>query len=404
MTLTLAASLFSDDVVKVSYVGAELRSRAGAVATDFLNRPAVNSSAAGCSTQLYPYDPNISGFLPTSSLPSTGLDRAVMLFVDFPDAVATTPAGAYAGLASQISSWYRDTSYGRLRLQVDPQPFWVRMPQPSSAYSWSRLGDQSSYRAFIHDAVAAADPQVDFSGAQVVYVVPTPAVSVPLGDAAATASNEDPLASADGAALRWGAVEPVTVADTGGLFIHETGHFLGLPDLYGETGDYGDLASVYGFVGSWDIMSDTWLSRGFLGWQRRSLGWIPSTQLRCLTGKTLETDLEPLDAGGPGVKLAIAQLSFSKALVVEQRQPTGPDGHLCTGGILVYTVDESIQTFQGPFRLHVAKPDTDDRSLSCGYEYNAPYDVGGSYVDVSDVRVDIESKGGSAYRVRLMRP
>jgi class 3 adenylate cyclase len=59
--------------------------------------------------------------------------------------------------------WFVEVSYGRLRLDVTPVARWFRMARRLRAYGLRDGLSFPEHRAFIADAVAAADPAVDLS-------------------------------------------------------------------------------------------------------------------------------------------------------------------------------------------------------------------------------------------------
>ena len=62
---------------------------------------------------------------------------------------------------------------------VDPVDRWHRLPQPSSAYGLADDVTFDEQLALTRDAVAAADPAVDFRLYDLVYVVTSTGSSVP---------------------------------------------------------------------------------------------------------------------------------------------------------------------------------------------------------------------------------
>jgi hypothetical protein len=63
------------------------------------------------------------------------------------------------------------------------------------------------------------------------------------------------------------------------VLVRETGHLLGLPDLYEFSPP--SLNEKIRRVGGWDIMSFNTPGAGFLAWQRLKLGWLDPGQVRC---------------------------------------------------------------------------------------------------------------------------
>ena len=172
--------------------------------------------------------------------PWVGELRIAMLFVEFPDAAGTTtPKGIHDAYVPDVVAWYRTVSYGRLTIDVAPLLRWLVLPHPISYYAGGRSDEVA------RDAVALVDAEVDFSGIDALYLVPARAAQLgTLG----VAIYEHPIA-VDGTRIR-GEAWLMTDGDPSGnvpYAVHETGHLLGLPDLY-----------VLGSPGSfhrWDAMA-----------------------------------------------------------------------------------------------------------------------------------------------------
>jgi len=243
---------------------------------------------------------------------SVGTLHAIVLFVDTADRPETGPPAVDALPIEALTAYYRDTSYGRLSLDVTPVAKWFRLPQPAAAYSDVPF-DVDRYFALLRDAVDAADPEVDFRGVDLVYLVATPLVGSGRGGFA----DPRPSIVADGTTLlHFAEFASPLVANTH-VFVHETGHVFGLPHV---TADF------------WDPMSQgVAVSNPFLGWQRYKLHWIDPDQIRCLDGPgALQDTLAPVDGAG-GLKLLVARTTASTAVVAEFKPNAG--------GVLVTTVD-----------------------------------------------------------------
>jgi M6 family metalloprotease-like protein len=153
-------------------------------------------------------------------------------------------------------------SYSRLSLTVTSTKSSLGMPLRSSEY-------QSVPDRLLADAAAAADEQIDFSKIDVVYIVPTEGADY---NATSAVLNGFGL-RADGLEVRfwipWSNGFGRNSAYPGGL-IHETGHLLGLPDLY-------QVRRLRTFH-YWDVMADRFPWELF-AWHRWKLGWLDTAQI-----------------------------------------------------------------------------------------------------------------------------
>jgi M6 family metalloprotease-like protein len=204
-------------------------------------------------------------------VPPTGTVRAVMLFADFPDAPTTDPP--VAGVADHLlgggraQRLFHDQSYGQLDLDVTVRSDLGRrrLPEPSTAYSWETW---ESHRDYIADA-AGRFPEVDFSAYEIAFIVAPEIGQFPLSPAFIARAGDGPAAPGGAIhhAVTFGA-DSYTNRFTN--LVHETGHLLGLPDLYTIGSGAEDSRA-----GCWDIMSDIFRSVSFMAWHRYKSGWLP---------------------------------------------------------------------------------------------------------------------------------
>jgi len=329
--------------------------------------------------------------------------KTAVLFVDFPDAPAVQSASAlYDRLVPPAVDWLGAVTYGRLTLSAPRLPTWYRMPRPAGSYSIDFGGSPSAFTSFVSDAVGAAQSQVDFAAYDLLYVVP----SVRIGHADGEAYFGSSLV-VNGSATRH--VVALVAPDVDyHVLDHELGHELGLPDLY----SYADVASAVGifqYAGGWDVMSDADVGASYIGWEKWLERWIDPEQIRCADrgGESIEVTVQPLESVG-GVKLLVVPVSDAKLYAVEVRQQTGVDAGLCDHGVLVYTVDGSVATGDGPVQVMTASTAHDSvRLRACGNRYDAALGVGAgetaSYEDDA-VRVDVLSANADgSYRVRVTK-
>ena len=105
-------------------------------------------------------------------------------------------------------------------------------------------------------------------------------------------------------------------------------------------------------------------------WSRWQLGWLRDTQVTCITSFPTSVQLTPLAIPG-GVKVAVVPLTETTALVVESRRILGYDSHLSKEGTLVYKVDTSVPTGEGPIVVgSISKPPDGTALLGPGEAWN----------------------------------
>ncbi|MFJ1606639.1 M6 family metalloprotease domain-containing protein [Streptomyces sp. NPDC088253] len=262
--------------------------------------------------------------------PTRPLD-AVLVYLSFPDSrPRTTPAELAADYFPATSQFFERASYGRFTLRPHPQHDWVRMPHASTSYAIKRDWNAARRGAYLRDAVAAADRQVDFSRYDIVYFVADPDAPGVDSDATKVVNLDTPI-EADGKDIR----RVVTVFEKHPpdrlVLAHETGHVFDLPDLYHRPTDgKGDWDT---YVGDWDLMGSQFgLAPDLFGWHKWKLGWLETRQVACLREHgTTRLTLEPLGSGpvtgGAGTAASGAPVSGASAAA-----PAGPTPALGPGG------------------------------------------------------------------------
>jgi M6 family metalloprotease-like protein len=294
--------------------------------------------------------------------PTTGALRVAMLFVDFPDSPGTTQPGAiYQAHVPRVLDWYRTVSYGRLEIEVEPLPSWLRLPVALSEYQ------AHGFEGAIEAAVAMADPAFDFSSFDALYVI----ASMP--SLASTIVDHEPI-RVDGTAIHsWAWLATGSLQRLPFVAIHETGHLLGLPDLY--------VDRVPSSQHSWDVMTAAPRGGGLFAWHRWKLGWLDGDQIVCLARRgTVATTMKPIEEPG-GTKTLISRLGRA-AVVVEVRRRLHEDASICRSGVLVYRVDfvrgapDNVGLRQKPIELHPARADDPKAWSRCGKEWRATLALG----------------------------
>ena len=126
-----------------------------------------------------------------------------------------------------------------------------------------------------------------------------------------------------------------------GVYAHEFGHVLGLPDLYDRDPSDGDSEGL----GEWCLMaSGSWL--GWYGdtpshmssWCKIELGWMEATSIASNQNNVSVSQL----ASTPfALKVWEDDYHWSRYFLIENRQQLGFDSQIHGPGLLVYHVDEN---------------------------------------------------------------
>jgi M6 family metalloprotease-like protein len=217
----------------------------------------------------------------------------------------------------------------------------IRLDPSGSVWTWE------SHRDYIADA-AGRFPDVDFSAYEIAFIVAPEIGRFPLSPAFIARAGDGP--AAPGGAIHH-AVTFGADSYTNRFInlVHETGHLLGLPDLYRRGSDAEDSRA-----GCWDIMSDIFRSVSFMAWHRYKSGWLPPARAVWIAedtpGRTVT--LHPLSRP-EGVAMLVVPVDDpvcpTKVFVVELAEPViGNNGELWGEGVLVSTVDASIPSGEAP--------------------------------------------------------
>jgi M6 family metalloprotease-like protein len=350
--------------------------------------PLPPSSDASCSPEL---TPRPFGALSEGTIdrerrqPSTGRIDSIGLFLDYPDAPASPAAASTLAAAySPDPAWWEEVSNGRLTVSLTPGPRWIRMPAPTTSYLPINSG--AAVYGYVKDAIAAADPTVDFSRYNHVSFWNAPGFNVTTGSAfILTELGGFPPIFADGTQIKFGVfLGPDVGGRVPNIWNHEQLHVLGLPDLGGRA------------VG-WDTTSYANDPPGLthlLGWHKWQLRWIDPGQLTCVSARgTVEETLTPMSVRG-GRKLVVVPISDTYAYAVEVRRHIGYDRNACGEGVLVYAIDSTRGGYEDPIVLR-GQP-------RCGNVTPGAFATGGVHED-QYVKVEVLAQDGRNYRVRVTR-
>ncbi len=331
---------------------------------------------------------------------TTGTVNATVIMVDFSDAPATmTPQAAFAKISGATAT-FSEVSYGQLNYAFNPQYKWYRMSKPATQYA-PLTQSFVTHRAYIAEAAALADSEVDFSSTDSIVILSNPdARGLGMAGPAFSAIRGNGI-TLDGKYISNGTTSAYDLNYWKSIWLnHEITHTMGLADVYAATRE--NSANNYDghrYVGEFSYMGFSSFegnAPGLFAFERWNLGWIDDAQIVCSSAKEISQLITPVQSAG-GIKAVIVPLSRTKALVVESRRAIGLDSKIAKTGALVYIVDSSVQSGYGPVKIYPSSVLTDPRYLQ------APRAVGES-VTVEGITVSVTSATSAGDTVSIKRP
>jgi len=292
--------------------------------------------------------------------------RAIVILVDFNDNQSGHNPGEFDTLlftkgfvvpTGSMRDFYWENSYQTFELIGDVVG-WYRMPQDYTYYTCT-FGENGfgpyPYNAqkLVEDAVLAADPDVDFSqydgdgngfvdGLFVVHAGPGAEETGNICHIWSHRWVTNGYVYVDGVKVYDYSMEPEIRAGGAlvdmGVFSHEFGHVLGLPDLY--DGDYTSSG-----LGDWSLMAGgSWNNNGhtpahFDAWCKYKLGW---TDVVWVSSNLTNVEIPQAETSPISYRLWNSGYPGAQYFLVENRQRTGFDRFLPGHGLLIYHVDESV--------------------------------------------------------------
>jgi len=260
-----------------------------------------------------------------------------------------------------IRDYYQEASYGKYDIEGGVSS-WHMMPETYSYYVDGNYGFNSypqNAEKMVEELIILADDEIDYSQ----YDNDGPDGIPNSGDDdgyidAIFVVHAGPEGAGGGGSAIWShasylwhnrpevdGVKPLRYTVTPensniGVYCHEYGHTLGLPDLYDT--DYSSDG-----VGSWSIMgAGSHTNNGktpshFDSWCKLQLGWLEPI---VLTNNTLQVEF-PQFASNDFAYLLWTDGEYNKEyFLVENRQKTLFDSYLPGGGLLIWHIDDSVNS------------------------------------------------------------
>src|SRR6267378_1392828 len=328
----------------------------------------------------------IPNHLPLAAV--NGPQQTIVIIVRFPDKGNGTSPSQILAMLSNLNNYYNEDSYGTVSFQTGMTPAasssWYTLPNAMAYYGADTVSSDSQ---LVSDSLQAAySAGVDLSNYKFAIVVHSgddEAMTHVISDIHSFTIpgyvfNPAPLVSYKIS------ISVVAESDPTGVYCHEAGHLLGLPDLYDLTGQ---IDPANNFLGYWEIMAlgewnpnngnplqpkpGTYPSQHSI-WSKIQLGFVPSSRIAVVqAGQTANITVQNLEtptAGTQAVKIPVAanQDGSLTYYLVEMRAKIGTyDQYLPFpsdypgAGILIYKVNESIPAGHGSIRLVDAHPGGD---------------------------------------------
>ncbi|MBU3693137.1 MAG: hypothetical protein FGM47_06445 [Candidatus Nanopelagicaceae bacterium] len=288
-----------------------------------------------------------------------GEHKAITLFVYFDDLPADQKQ-IDEWKNNQIPTFERLTesmSYGKLKYKVETLDQFLHIKKSVLFYNLDTAHDDpmkpnADVRGLIRDAVAVADPFVDFSKYQFVNVVTAPTTKIGFEGV----FMQPGLFTADGVQINNATFGPIREYVDDPLkkiwLLHEVGHLWGLIHPF-QTG--GEKWGRPGYPKFSAMANGISRAPEFLAWEKFVLDWFSDEQVACISKPTEQTytvKISDLSLNTSEIKMLIIKLNNNESVVLESRR-AGRDSQLSKEdeGIFAYHVDVDVKTNIGAVKV-----------------------------------------------------
>jgi M6 family metalloprotease-like protein len=281
--------------------------------------------------------------------------------------IMNTPGG-HPQLAptGSVKDYYQEVSYGKLSLE-STVVVWVTLPNPEAYYANGTFGTSATYprnaQGMVKDALDLVDPLVDFGEfdqnndgyIDAITIIHSGYGAEWNGNGNRIWSHKWSLWAVPGG--YWSSVhtnslgtrvkvydyhtEPALWGTGGneithiGVICHETGHFLGLPDLYDTDNTSSGIGSYCLMANSWGFDSSQRYPPHMSAWCKTQLGWAIPTVIDLGTYSAPEVEFTNT------VYRVNRGYTAGEYLLIENRQPVGMEADMPQGGVAVWHIDET---------------------------------------------------------------
>ncbi len=295
----------------------------------------------------------------------TSVNNVLVILIQFFNYSKTYDSANFDDLMNQpgydvygsAHDYYNECSYGQFDLQGDIDG-WYQAENEYISYGYNDGNNWEAAASLAREAIvwASLNTDIDFSkydnngdgevdGLFVVHAGPgaeTGASDFPWSHKWwLSAAGLAPVVT-DGVTVDAYTMEPELYTGTEmtriGVFVHEYGHALGLPDLYDTDG--GSIG-----IGMWGVMAGgSWGGGGkspvhFCGWSKAQLGWTNPINI---TADTTGIILPDASTSPVSYRLWTEGMPSSQYFLVENRGKTNFDRSLPGCGVAIWHIDDAI--------------------------------------------------------------
>ncbi len=372
---------------------------------------------------------------PDTSLPLAavnGPQRTLVILVRFPDKSNNTSPSQIGNMLVSLNIYYSEDSYGTVSFQTEVTPpansQWYTLQQTMGYYGADTI---SSDNQLVSDSLQAAyNAGTDLSTYKFAIVVHSgndEAMSRVTSDIHSFTIpgyvfNPAPLVSFKIS------TSVVAESDPVGVYSHECGHLLGLPDLYDLTGQ---IDPTNNFLGYWEIMAlgewnpnsgnplqpkpGTYPSH-HSSWSKIQLGFVPGSRIATVqSGKSANITVQNLELPASGIQAVRIPIGVNSDgsltyYLAEMRAKLGTyDQYLPFpstypgAGLLIYKVNESIANGRGSVRLIDAHPGGDLSDAPFGPCFSSCLSNNTFWDQANYVKIIVTTTTSTAYSITVDR-
>ena len=276
-------------------------------------------------------------------LPKSGKIKTLLVSVDFLNAKESkSPLENSVDYVKNFTDYYRSVSYGKVEIDVDIFPRWIRAGKTTQEYA----AMESSGRAFAtyaQEIVNSIDSEIDFSNYSVVYLI-SPDSAKEFFSTGPTMPNQQEVTSKEGFIknLVIGTNPELSMGGSKWRWMaHETSHAFGLHHPFLKKDNDYSIQNIF------SITDFGWIAPGLAGWERWLLDWITDSEVLCMdkskqNNNKIVLRLNQIEDQNSNTKMAVIKLDESRAIVLDSRH-LDKFGNMKKAyeGVAVYLMDVS---------------------------------------------------------------